>query len=135
MKYALISDIHSNVPALEAVLADADRREDVGAIYHLGDLVGYAPCNEVVALTGERGIQESAGNYDSTVADDYKHRVCRADSPRAEELSHESYAWTRAHVSPETERFLWELPFRLDLRPKGGHASRRQVTLVDAAPR
>jgi calcineurin-like phosphoesterase family protein len=43
MKYALISDIHSNLPALEAVLADIERREDVGAIYHLGDLVGYAP--------------------------------------------------------------------------------------------
>jgi predicted phosphodiesterase len=43
MKYALISDIHSNLPALEAVLADIERREDVGATYHLGDLVGYAP--------------------------------------------------------------------------------------------
>jgi predicted phosphodiesterase len=43
VKYALISDIHSNLPALEAVLADIDEREDVDAIYHLGDLVGYAP--------------------------------------------------------------------------------------------
>ena len=61
MKYALISDVHSNLPALEAVLEDVDAREDVDAIYHLGDLVGYAPWpDEVVVLVKERGI---AGNY------------------------------------------------------------------------
>ena len=50
MKYALISDIHANLPALEAVLADIGGRRDVGAVYHLGDLVGYAPWpNEVVS--------------------------------------------------------------------------------------
>jgi predicted phosphodiesterase len=43
MKYALISDVHSNLPALEAVLADLDGCSDVFATYHLGDLVGYAP--------------------------------------------------------------------------------------------
>jgi predicted phosphodiesterase len=37
MKYALISDIHSNLPALEAVLADIGDQRDVDAIYHLGD--------------------------------------------------------------------------------------------------
>ena len=51
MKYALISDIHSNFPALEAVLANIEDQRDVAAIYHLGDLVGYAPWpNETVAL-------------------------------------------------------------------------------------
>ena len=87
MKYALISDIHSNLPALKAVLADIDGRRDIGAIYHLGDLVGYAPWpNQVVALLGERCIPGIAGNYDSTVATDYKHCGCRAETPRAEEL-------------------------------------------------
>jgi len=67
MKYALISDIHANLPALEAVLADIDRRSDVEAVYHLGDLVGYAPWpDEVVALLRQRGIAGIAGNYDST---------------------------------------------------------------------
>jgi predicted phosphodiesterase len=67
MKYALISDIHGNLPALEAVLADLDERGGVHAIYHLGDLGGYAPWpNEVVALLRERGITGIAGNYDST---------------------------------------------------------------------
>jgi predicted phosphodiesterase len=135
MRYALISDIHSNLLALEAVLADIDGREDVSAIYHLGDLVGYAPWpNEVVALLRERRIQGIAGNYDSTVATDYKHCGCRADSPRADELSHLSYEWTRAHVSPVTKRALGELPFRMDLRPRGGHTSRPQIILVHGTP-
>jgi hypothetical protein len=62
MKYALISDIHSNLPALEAVLTDIDEQEDIQAIYHLGDLVGYAPWpNEVVTLLRERRIPGIAG--------------------------------------------------------------------------
>lgn len=135
MRYALISDVHSNLPALEAMLADIDARDDVGAVYHLGDLVGYAPWpNEVVALIRERGIPGIAGNYDSTVANDYKHCGCRADSARAEELSHASYGWTRGHVTPETKAFLGGLPFRMDLRPRGGHTSRPQVTLVHGSP-
>ncbi len=89
MRYALISDIHGNLPALEAVLADIDKRDDVDGIYHLGDLVGYAPWpNEVVALLREHRINGIAGNYDSTVATDYKHCGCKADSPRGEELAH-----------------------------------------------
>jgi predicted phosphodiesterase len=135
MRYALISDIHSNLPALEAVLEDIGSQGDVDAIYQLGDLVGYAPWpNETVALLRERRIVGISGNYDSTVATDYKHCGCKAESPRAEELSHESYGWTRAHVSPETKRALGELPFRMDLRPRGGHISRPQITLVHGAP-
>jgi predicted phosphodiesterase len=135
MKYALISDIHANLPALEAVLEDIAERGDVDAIYHLGDLVGYAPWpNETVALIREQRIPGIAGNYDSTVATDYKHCGCKAESPRAEELSHESYGWTRAHVSAETKQALGELPFRMDLRPTGGHKSRLQLILVHGTP-
>ncbi len=43
MRYALISDIHANLPALRAVHADIVRRADTGAVYQLGDLVGYGP--------------------------------------------------------------------------------------------
>ena len=132
MKYALISDIHSNLPALEAVLADIDARGDVDVVYHLGDLVGYAPWpDEVVALVRGRGI---GGNYDSTVANDYKHCGCKADSPRAEELSHMSYGWTRVHVSSQTKAYLGGLPFKIDVRPRGGHTSRPQITLVHGSP-
>jgi len=124
MKYALISDIHANLPALEAVLADIDGRSDVAATYHLGDLVGYAPWpNETVELIRRRCIAGIAGNYDSTTGTDYKHCGCKYEDPRQEELSHLSYGWTRAHVTPEVKRYLASLPFRLDQWPRGGHLS------------
>lgn len=130
-RLALISDIHANLPALRAALADIDERANIDAIYHLGDLCGYAPWpNEVVALLRERSIAGIAGNYDSTVATDYKHCGCRADTPREEELSHLSFEWTNSHVTAETKRYLGSLPFRLDIRPFGGHVSGPTVTLV-----
>ena len=131
MRYALLSDIHANLPALHAVFADIDNRANIDAIYHLGDLTGYAPWpNEVVELLRERRIPGIAGNYDSTVATDYKHCGCRADSPHEEELSHISYEWTRSHVTPETKQYLASLPFRVDIRPLGGHVSGPTITLI-----
>jgi predicted phosphodiesterase len=131
MRYALLSDIHANLPALRAVLADIDARKNIDATYHLGDLTGYAPWpNEVVALLRERQIPGIAGNYDSTVATDYKHCGCKADSPHEEELSHLSYEWTRSHVAAETKQYLASLPFRIDIRPLGGHVSGPTITLI-----
>jgi predicted phosphodiesterase len=131
MRYALLSDIHANLPALRAVLGDIDRRGDVDAVYHLGDLTGYAPWpNETIALLREHRIPGIAGNYDSTVATDYKHCGCRAESAHEEELSHASYEWTRSHVTPETKRYLASLPFRIDIRSLGGHISGPTLTLV-----
>lgn len=135
MRYALISDIHANLPALEAVLADIGDRQDVAATYHLGDLVGYAPWpNETVALLKARQIPGVAGNYDSTVATDYKHCGCRYEDPHQEALSHLSYDWTRRNTTAETKRLLGELPFRLDFKPLGGHASGPTVILVHGTP-
>ena len=77
-----------------------------------------------------------AGNYDSTVATDYQHCGCRSESPRQEELAHLSYEWTRAHVSKETKRYLAALPFRMDVRPRGGHVpGPRSLPPEDAAQR
>ena len=118
MRIALISDIHANLPALEAVLAAIDSDATIDVIYHLGDLVGYAPWpNEVIGVLRERGIAGVAGNYDSTTATHYKHCGCRYEDARQEELSHVSYAWTREHVSSETKAWLGSLPFRIDIRP------------------
>ena len=135
MRYALISDIHANLPALEAVLHHLSGRGDVIATYHLGDLVGYAPWpNETVSLIRQAGISGVAGNYDSTVGADYKHCGCRYEDPRQEELSHVSYNWTRRHVSPPTKKFLAGLPFRIDLLPRGGHIAGPRVILVHGSP-
>jgi len=135
MRYALISDVHANLPALEAVLADIVAQPDIAAKYHLGDLVGYSPWpNEVIGAIRDAGIPGVAGNYDSTVAADYKHCGCRADTPRDEELAHESFEWTRANISRESKAWLGGLPFRIDLKPLGGHVAGPTVTLVHATP-
>lgn len=135
MRIALLSDVHANLPALDAVLADIERRGDVDAVYHLGDLVGYsAQPNEVVARLRERGIAGIAGNYDSTVATDYKHCGCKSESARQEELAHISFEYTRGAVTAETKRYLASLPFSLDLRPLGGHLGGPRLVLVHGTP-
>ena len=59
MRYALISDVHANVEALTAVLADIDGRNEgnvpVDAIYHPGDLVGYASSPNAVGRPPSSG--------------------------------------------------------------------------------
>ncbi|MCX5764159.1 MAG: metallophosphoesterase family protein, partial [Gemmatimonadetes bacterium] len=75
MRLALISDIHANLPALRAVLADIDARPDITGTFHIGDLVGYAPWpNEVVAELRARGINcvNTKGHAD-TFGDHAKH--------------------------------------------------------------
>jgi predicted phosphodiesterase len=135
MKLALISDIHANLPALEAVLDRINGEGLIGETCHLGDLVGYAPWpNETVSLLKGFRIQGIAGNYDSTVATDYKHCGCKYEDPRQEELAHLSYEWTRKHSSEGTKRFLGQLPFRMDIRPKGGHQPGPAVILVHGTP-
>jgi predicted phosphodiesterase len=135
MRYALLSDVHANRPALEAVLRDLRTRAEVGAVYHLGDLVGYSPWpNDVVDMLAAANVAGVAGNYDSAVATDYKHCGCKSESPRQEELAHVSYEWTRANTSAATKRVLAGLPFRIDLKPMGGHAAGPTVTLVHATP-
>jgi len=131
MRYALISDIHANLPALNAVLSHRDARGDIDATYHLGDLVGYAPWpNQVVELIESSGIPGVAGNYDSTVATHYKHCGCKYEDAKQEALSHESYEWTLGNTVDSVKRYLGKLPFRIDIRPMGGHTAGPTITLV-----
>jgi predicted phosphodiesterase len=135
VKYALISDVHANLPALDAVLADIATHGDVSATYHLGDLVGYGPWpNETVQRILDAKIVGIAGNYDSTVGLDYMHCGCRYEDPMQAELAHLSFEWTKRHTSADVKRVLASLPFRLDLRPLGGHVSGPTVILVHGAP-
>jgi putative phosphoesterase len=135
MRYALLSDVHANLPALQAVVTDIATQVRPDATYHLGDLVGYAPWpDDVVRLIERAGIPGVAGNYDSTVATGYKHCGCRYEDAEQERLSHLSYEWTRHRVTPETKRFLAALPFRIDLLPNGGHTAGPRVVLVHGTP-
>jgi putative phosphoesterase len=64
MTIALFSDIHANLPAFEAILADLDNRKP-DAIYCLGDLIGYNIWpNEIIAKVRKHGIAALAGNHD-----------------------------------------------------------------------
>lgn len=135
VQIALLSDVHANLHALEAVLADIATRPAIAGRYHLGDLVGYSPFpNEVVARIDAQGIPGVSGNYDSTVAHRYSHCGCRSENPEQEAQAHESFAWTLANVSETTRASLAALPFRLDLKPLGGHAAGRTVILLHATP-
>ena len=135
MRYALISDIHANLHALDAVLTDIDQRGDIDAVYHLGDLVGYSAYpNEVVDRLRERAIAGIAGNYDSTVGTDYKHCGCKVENPQQEALAHISYEFTKRAVTASTTTFLATLPFSLDLRPLGGHVKGPRLVLVHGTP-
>jgi predicted phosphodiesterase len=79
MKILLISDIHSNVQALEAVLK---AESDADAIYCAGDLVDYGPFpREVLDLVRERDIPCVSGNHDERVVEFAKDRADIADMP------------------------------------------------------
>jgi len=68
MRIALLSDIHANLPAFEAVLEDLEKQKP-DAIYCLGDLVGYNVWpNQVIGLIRSHGIATIAGNHDLKVA-------------------------------------------------------------------
>lgn len=64
MTIALFSDVHANLPAFEAMLADLDSRNP-DAVYCMGDLIGYNIWpNEIIATIRKRGIATLAGNHD-----------------------------------------------------------------------
>lgn len=67
MKIALISDIHANLPALQAAFVSIDKNKP-DAIYCLGDLIGHNVwANEVIEEIRKRGIATIAGNHDLKV--------------------------------------------------------------------
>ena len=70
MTVAVISDIHANLPALRAVLADIDATAPNATIWHTGDIVGYnAHPNEVIELLHSRSVIGVMGNHDAAAVD------------------------------------------------------------------
>ncbi|MXY36535.1 MAG: metallophosphoesterase family protein [Dehalococcoidia bacterium] len=99
VRVALISDVHANLVALEAVLADAEGR-GVEAIWNLGDTVGYGPDpNGVVARLVEAGAVSVLGNHDAAATG-------AIGTEWFNSLAAEAAEWTRAHVEPETAATL-----------------------------
>ena len=129
-RVAVITDIHANLPALQAALA---RIDDLGIdrIYCGGDLVGYGPHPDAVcALIAEREIPTIHGNYDHAIARDLEDCGCAYITPRDRELGQRSVDWTLANTSAEAKAFMRELPF--DLRFSVGSTA---VHLVHGSPR
>ena len=118
MRILIISDIHANLVALEAVLADAGSFD---AAWCLGDLVGYGPNpNECVArVRALPNLICLLGNHDQAVLGDVDLRVFNGDARAA-------ISWTQRAATPTSLEYL------RSLSPETVY---RDFTLVHASPR
>jgi predicted phosphodiesterase len=115
MKIALFSDIHANLPALEAFFADLETRKP-DAVYCLGDLVGYNIWpNEVINEIRKRGIPTIAGNYDFGVGRNSDDCGCAYKSDSEKDMGSQSIALTNQLVGPDERRYLRTLPAHMQL--------------------
>jgi putative phosphoesterase len=129
-RVAVITDIHANLPALEAVL-EAIESSGADAIYCGGDLVGYGPRpNEVCTLIQKRGVPTIYGNYDYAIGRDLEDCGCAYRDQHERELGQLSVEWTLEHTSRRSKDFMRALPF--DLRFELGY---NRVRLVHGSPR
>lgn len=117
MRVAVVSDIHANLVALDAVLAAVG---SVDGVWHLGDVVGYGPePDDVVARLDAIGAVGVAGNHDLAAVGGSEIEWFNPDARRAME-------WTRARIGDSTKEWLRALP---KTRIESG------VTLVHGSPR
>jgi putative phosphoesterase len=129
-RIAILSDIHGNLHALDAVLADiAGQKPDV--IYCLGDLVGYgANPNEVTERIRREGFPTVMGNYDEGVGYDRDECGCAYREEHERLLGDRSLAWTKAHTRAENKAFLKTLVKEIRFAADG-----RRILLVHGSPR
>ncbi len=119
LRVGVISDVHSNLPALQAVLESI---EAVGPeeIWCLGDVVGYgAQPDECTALVRERCAVSLNGNHDLAV-------IGTIDAATFSDTARAAVDWTRANAAPETLEYL------TGLAPEG---ERQGLGLFHASPR
>jgi putative phosphoesterase len=129
-RVAVITDIHANLPALEASL-EAIYTSSVDRVYCGGDLVGYGPNpNAVCSLVERRDIPTIYGNYDYAIARDLTDCGCAYVDRHDRELGQRSIDWTLSHTDKEAKEFMRGLPF--DLRFGLG---KQRVRLVHGSPR
>ncbi|HPT98808.1 MAG TPA: metallophosphoesterase family protein [Armatimonadota bacterium] len=103
VRWLLLSDLHANLEALEAVLRDAEARWGSLRVACAGDVVGFGPSpNECIALLRERDALCVAGNHDLMVLERIAPR-CTPDGLRAVE-------WTRARLDRSSREWLATLP-------------------------
>jgi predicted phosphodiesterase len=118
MKITILSDVHANFYALEAVLAQAPAHD---ALLCLGDIVGYGvQPNECCELLRERGAHCLAGNHDAALVG---HELIE----RMNALAQFSNDWTRAELSPENRAWLASLSPHLAFEEWGFEAVRASL--------
>lgn len=104
MRALILSDVHANLEALQAVLADATRRGGFQAIWCLGDLVGYGPDpNDCLAVLREHDLLAVAGNHDHAA-------IGKIDPDEFNKAAADAARWTATQLSPEEIFFLGDLP-------------------------
>lgn len=115
MILGIISDVHANVLALEAVL-EALRQQGADTIVCLGDLVGYGPSpNETIELVRSAGVLCTLGSSDERIAYDFARRK----RPRAG-VAEATLEWTREILEPRHVEFLRSLPVQQRLNTPAG---------------
>lgn len=135
MTIALFSDIHANLPALEAFFADVEKRRP-DQVFCLGDLVGYNIWpNEVIRAIRERGIPAIAGNYDYGVGRASDDCGCAYKTDEEKANGAVSISFTNQMVQAAERQYLRELPkhIRLEFELAGGDPL--QVLFVHGSPR
>jgi predicted phosphodiesterase len=109
MPYAVISDVHGNLEALEAVLHDIRRRKTGGIIF-LGDAVGYGPNpNECVEVLKENCRIVLAGNHDRAT-------LGLTDIEYFNEYAKQAILWTREVLTDKNRKYLETLPVSKKMR-------------------
>ncbi|MFN2484518.1 MAG: metallophosphoesterase, partial [Candidatus Limnocylindria bacterium] len=117
MRIAVLSDIHSNLPALEAVMKDMER---IDQVWVLGDVVGYGPHpNQVIAMLQQVGARTVLGNHDGAAIGTVDAKDFNPDAGRA-------IAWTGTRIDDNARSYLSSLP---EVRTDG------DLTAVHGSPR
>jgi diadenosine tetraphosphatase ApaH/serine/threonine PP2A family protein phosphatase len=113
VKIAVMSCIHGNYEALDAVLLDIDQ-EKAEKIFCLGDLVGYGPYpNSVVTQIRSLNIPTCAGCWDEDIVEGLNACDCSYPSLLAEKRGKIAHEWTNQEINPENREFLAQLPHSL----------------------
>ena len=107
MRLAVLSDIHANLAALDAVLDDLDKLPAVNQLWSCGDNVGYGPQpNEVLARLQEREAHAVMGNHDGAA-------VGVVDVAWFNDAAAAAIRWTSEVLTPDSRAFLTALPEQL----------------------
>lgn len=134
MRIALFSDIHANLPALEAFFADIDNRKP-DALYCLGDLVGYNIWpNEVINEIRQRNIPAIAGNYDYGIGRAIDDCGCAYKTDQEKANGAISISFTNELVKPAERNYLRSLPAHIRIEFQLNN-DKLNLLLVHGSPR